>query len=149
MKSSKMLMLLVSSAVLFALSVPVFAASGGPSSIWPIICAGSERTTTVANTADICATALPANISRVDGYILNTSSSYLRCAFETTKTTGTCCTDIDKHYFYLYPSGDSYGRDRLWLSHDNKVYAGAVYFYGLYVDLATKAAASCTAYEWK
>jgi hypothetical protein len=148
MKSSKMLMYAVVVAVMFALGAPVFAASGNTSSL-AFSASGSERTTSAAVAAGSLATALPANVSRVNGYILNTSTCYLRCAFETTSSTGTTQQAIDAHYFYLFPTGDTYGRDRISLLQNNVVYIGAIYYYGVRTDLSTKDYGTATAYEWK
>ena len=112
----------------------------------PIFCDnGSQGVVTCANTAGTVATAFIANPARLDGYVLNASTAYLKCSLS-----GGTTTLIDAAYYLLYPSGDAYSRDRMWLKHESNVYRGALYFYGIEVDLSTKSGAGKTSmYEWK
>jgi hypothetical protein len=111
----------------------------------PIFCkSGSQGTVTAAAAAGTVGTAFAANPARLDGVLMNACTNYLRCSFTATTT-----TTIDAAYFYLYPSGDAYGRDRLPLKHEGNVYQGAMYFYGIQDDLTNKTVGITSFWEWK
>ena len=83
----------------------------------------SLSTSLSANTAT---TILNANTARVDGYILNVSTAYIEISGVSNST-----TTIDAGYSLLYPAGDTYNRDRIYLSHDNRIYQGPIYGIGM------------------
>lgn len=111
----------------------------------PIFCAtGSAATSSVAVTAGVASTACVSNAARIDGYIMNTSTNYLKCSFNSSTTTG-----IDNGYYLIYPAGDAYGRDRLRFKNDGVTYTGGLWYYAVETGLSTKGAGSATFFEWK
>jgi hypothetical protein len=110
----------------------------------PTICkSGTTSTVTVATTAGVTAVAFNANAARCAGMVLNNTTGYVYCSF-----TSTIAATIDGAYFLLYPTGDSYQRDRLFLNQVGVVYQGPMYFEDKDVTGA-KGYGSITYYEWK
>ena len=105
---------------------------------------GNQNTVTVAMTAAAVSTACVANAARMAGYVVNVSTNYLLVSF-----TSNVPATIASSYFLVYPTADSYGRDRLPLNLANNIYQGAIYFYAVESDLSTKGAGKISYYEWK
>lgn len=105
---------------------------------------GSTKYVTVSGAAGTVGTILTANLSRVGGYVVNTSTNYLHVSLTASTTTG-----IEAGYALVYPTADSYGRDRINLNSWPIVYQGAMYFTAYESPTATKGAGSMSAIEFK
>ena len=119
----------------------------------PTVCrGGTQNVVNYAISTTAVATACNANLSRVDGFLLNTSTNYLWLSYAVSTSTSTPIpspSQIDAAHFLLYATGDSYGRDRMWLSHDNHVQQGAIYFTGWDTLTSSHAVGSISFNEWK
>ena len=145
---NKLMSLLLAVALAVALAVPSFAqgfsADNKPT---PIFCdSGSQNVVAAAATAGTVGTAFSANPARLDGELINNSTNYLMCSLTSGTTTG-----IAASYFVLYPTEDSYARDRYELKRNDNVYRGALYFIAVETpgSISTKGYGKVSFWEWK
>ena len=103
---------------------------------------GKTSSVSVTAAAGTVGTILSAG-ARVGGYVINTSTNYLHVSL-----TGSTTTAIEAGNFLVYPTADSYGRDRIALGQYPMVYQGPMYFTA-YDSSGTKGTGSMSAIEFK
>ena len=119
MKMFKMLLAVMLLAVTVSFAAGINTLS--PASTQKPVIATSLTGNTVSLTYGTTTQILYGNANVAGGYVLNVSTAYIELSSVITST-----TTMDAGYFLLYPSGDTYQRDRLYLNQWPIVYQGAL-----------------------